>query len=324
MKLPVISIALASLALFASCGSANHSAEAQADTTAVNDTVNENAEAEDADNTIRRKVMDWAKALNTEDRELSLSVYAPTVKFYWETYTAQKAADTRLDLTAKKPGYRLTVDGDILVEEMADGRRKAYFTKSSNYKGKQNSYEAYLIFALQPDGDWRIVEESDLTTDKNLRKRAERRAANVPKDAISGDFDGDGDFDFLWVTANMDSDGYATTPFRLRCNNPELGGLEWNSTRGVVLKNLGSLDGSGRDYLGVMPYSDSSWGMYYVYVFRQGQWVKAIEPFSVWSGSESTQPRVKRASRGGYVTIRYNDMGDDGFNDRRADVPLNR
>lgn len=269
------------------------------------------------DDIVRDKVYTWLRAINKNERSYSLDVYAPQVKFYHETYTAAQCADARAELLAKKPGYKQQIDGYIDISDLDDGRKKAFFTKSSRYNGEPHSYEAYLIFARQPDGDWRIVEEGDLTTDRNLEKRAQRKAAKVPSNAVYGDFDGDGAGEYVWISGAFDDDGYAIDRLVLKSDNNTFSGLSFNAPRGVALANLGKLDGGRCDYLGACPSGDSSWCSYYVYKWVSGSWREAVDSFTIWDGGEYTGPRVESAGHN-YVTIHYNEMNGEDFSTHTA------
>lgn len=278
------------------------------------DIIRENHAADD-DQNIARIVRDWNSSLNNRDSRLARTVYSDKVYFYGEELSGERCIEIRNKNASKTPGWKQFIDEPINVSDLGDGRKLASFTKSSIASGrdKPHHHEAYLIFARDHRGEWRIAEESDQTTDKNLRKRAS--AKRIPAEAISGDFDGDGRTDHLWVTATYDDDGYAVGPVRLASDNPALTGLEWDATRGAMLLNLGKLDGDGRDYLGVIPAFDSSWCTFLTYVNRgRGKWHQPIKEFTVWLGDED-YVRVRRSSRPGYVVIRANDSESDDVDD---------
>lgn len=316
MKLCKILFALILLMLTYACRSAG-SSEAVPDTTEVEPTEADlTAPDGNSDAEVRQAVENWRKAHNLRDYALMQQLYADQVKMYGQRLTAAKCVALKREALNKSEEYRLYIDGDIIVENMPDGSMEAYFTKRSEQDSKSHSYEAYLRLRKNSAGQWQIVDESDLTTDRNLKRRAERRAANIPADAVAGDFDGDGTMEHLWVTARLDEDGYAETPFTLRCESTQIPAYSWNSSRGVALCNLGNLGGGKQDYLGAVPYNDSTWCIFYTLVLKDGKWQQAIPSFSVWTGNDNLplSSFVSRANKPGYVVTMVNDMeSEDPF-----------
>lgn len=301
---------IAAAALCSACA-AKHDSEAKAEET---EAVCEDPEVQ-ADNEVINQVNRWLAALNNGDASMSRQVFAPEVLFYHQKMSGSKCTDMRMDLVKQKPGYRQQIDGDIAVERLSDTRRKASFTKSSAYGGEQNSYEAYLVFEKNAAGEWLIVEEGDLTTDDNLARAEKRKKMGMPKNAVKGDFDGDGINEYIWIQGKYDSDGYAQGPLVLRSENDIIDrSRSWNVGRGVTLHNLGTLAGDRRQFIGALPFSDSSWCTYELLGVKNGK-MKVFTSFTVWEGSDSTEPRVKKGNGPGDVVLRTNDMSGDDFSD---------
>ena len=95
-------------------------------------------------------------------------------------------------------------------------------------------------------------------------------------------------------------------------------GPSWDAPRCVALYNLGRLDDSGKDYLGVVWISGSMWSGYHIYRYDNG-WNEVIEPFSIY-GFENIENRVCKSRIPGYVTIYENDPSD--FSISRREVRL--
>lgn len=315
MKLKKTYIFVAAFMLSATVSCNNQkSADEDSDSAEV---VEENVKS-DADE-IRQVVERWNTSLNNRDEDESRKVYADEVFFYTRDVSGAEATKLRIDLASKDPSWHQSIVTKIKVSDMGDGQFEASFTKESNSDKGTHSYPAYL-YLEKIGGKWKITRESDKVTDKNVAKRK----AGVPKDAIRGDFDGDGSIDYLWIEGRYDSDGYATGPLKLRSDNPKLEGLKWNSSRGVLLFNLGDLNNSNRDFLGCIPCNDSSWTVYEVYGSKNNKWVKPISPFGVWLGDEDYD-RVWKSGRKGYVVIKTNNMADPdgGFDPNTAEVKFN-
>lgn len=157
---------------------------------------------------------------------------------------------------------------------------------------------------------------------KSYTKSRTTSGVKIPKDAVRGDFDGDGKSEYIWITPKFDSEGYVVGPTVLKSNNPKLNGLKLTATRGFILLNLGKLDSTGRDFVGIVPSYDSTWTQFYTYVFRNGKWVQPIAPFSYWESSNYDGPRVIRGRQKGRLGIFYDDMSDDDFNYKYKEVPV--
>lgn len=151
-------------------------------------------------------------------------------------------------------------------------------------------------------------------------------ATSIPEEAIKGDFNGDGLMEYIWVSADSyDEDDYPLTPLVLHSDNTSLDGtLSWdiNGLMGVILVNLGSLDGGKRDYVGMVPYAMSTWCSYSGMYWNGTEWRTAVKPFTAWTGDEEYQ-RIVRGSKTGYVKILVNDQkGDNPWAPRWKQVRL--
>ena len=145
----------------------------------------------------------------------------------------------------------------------------------------------------------------------------------IDKEIIMGDFDGDGEYENIWIEGKLDSDGMAVTPFVLKSDNPKFDGLSWDAPYGVMLYNLGKLDNSDKDFIGAIPEAMSNWESYHVYRFN-GKWKEMIEPFSVYMESD-LNGRVEQSRIPGYVRIYENDMSsDDPTSVTSREVRLNK
>lgn len=267
---------------------------------------------------IRKIVEDWNRSLNEQNRKLSNSVFAPEVAFYTAKLSPEECTDLRLELVRKDPMWSQTIIDPIKVSDNGNGIMIASFTKEVTTRKGVQSYPAYLEFK-RFGGKWKIIKESDEITDKNVSMR------KVPKDAIRGDFDGDGQIDHVWISAKYDEYDFATTPLTLKSDNPKLEGLKWRSGfKGVILVNLGDLNNSHRDFLGAIPHGDSVWVSFETYGFKDLHWKKVIPSFTAWLGDDVLE-RVQPSSRKGYVWIRENDMNDadDMWTSKDREVKLN-
>ena len=268
---------------------------------------------------LTKGVEKWNEATNLRDQKSLEKLFAPEVHFYTLDVPGAEAATQKVERATADPTWGQKIISDVDIEELGDGTYKTSFTKQSESGNGTHTYRAYLIWE-NINGNWYIVRESDLLTDKNQEKHVK-----IPADAISGDFDGDGKTDHLWIEAKYDKDDYIQGKAKMRSDNKALDGLTFEATRGVMLENLGKLKDSKTDFLGVVPQYDSSWTQYYTYVFSNGKWKQPIDAFSFWEGNEDYK-RVKKPKSGrpGYVGIYFNDMSDpeNGFTPTYKEVKL--
>lgn len=287
---------------------------------------NSEQKADDSDDAqIIGLVNEWNRSLNNRDEVASESLYAPEVFFYTENRSAAECSRARVELAMKDPSWKQTIVSEIYVEHSADGKIIASFTKQSDGKKGVNTYPSYLIFQRFGD-DWKIVHESDKLTDYNIEHRkTKNRAVQVPENAIRGDFDADGQIEHVWIEGKYDDEGYAISDMKLKSDNPKLDGINFGRVgRGVVLINVGDLNNSGRDFLGAIPYSESTWCEYFLYGFKNGKWIQPIKSFTVWLGNDDTN-RVWKSDRKGYINISCNEgeTPDDAFESSYRQVKFN-
>ena len=252
----------------------------------------------------------WNEGVNLRDQKALEKLFAPQVFFYTQVIPGTEAARQKVERASADPTWSQKIISDIETEDMGDGIYKTTFTKQSESSKGTHTYRAYLTWE-KINGKWLITKESDLLTDRNQESNMK-----IPADAISGDFDGDGKREHLWIEAKYDDEGYIKGVAKLRSDNKALEGLSWNATRGVTLENLGKISDSKKDFLGVVPEFDSSWSQFYTYVFSNGKWKQPLEAFTIWEGDEDYK-RVTKAKSGtpGYVGIYFNNMNDpeNGF-----------
>ena len=83
-----------------------------------------------------------------------------------------------------------------------------------------------------------------------------------------------------------------------------------------VPRNLGDLNGDGKDEIGIQPgWVTSSWQVYRIFTLKRTGWIDAVPSFSVWLGDEDTNfdtnPPVKKLGNGKVRITTYEWQGDD-------------
>lgn len=137
----------------------------------------------------------------------------------------------------------------------------------------------------------------------------------IPKDAIKGDFNGDGKPEYMWVVKpqlnKAEDDCIGKCIVQIVCSNPAIKPISVEQSIGGTLVNLGDLNGDGTDEIGILPdWFNGCWAAYHVYGLRNNNWLEAIPSFSVhciqW---DETAKFVKKVpGKKGFVTIRYSAM----------------
>lgn len=301
------------LGMFVSCGKSNQNRESNKP-----NQFRETATTPEA--ALTKTVEKWNEATNLRDQNSLEELFAPQVYFYTLELSGAEAARQKVSRANSDPTWGQKIISDIEIEVLDDGSFKTSFTKQSDSSKGTHTYRAYLIWK-NLNGKWVIIRESDLLTDQNQEKHSK-----IPDNAISGDFDGDGKTDHLWIEARYDDNDYIQGKAKLRSDNKALEGLTFEATRGVYIENLGRFSDSKIDFLGVIPAYDSAFTQYYTYAFSTGRWIKPIAEFSYWENDDDTKRVVKpKSGRPGYVGIYFNDLNDsdNGFRLTYKEVKLN-
>lgn len=269
---------------------------------------------------LSKGVEKWNAAVNLRDQKSLEELFAPQVYFYTLEIPGVEAAKQKVERANSDPTWGQKIISDIEIDVLDDGSFKTSFTKQSDSSRGTHTYRAYLIWK-NLNGKWVIIRESDLLTDQN-----QEHHTKIPDNAISGDFDGDGKTDHLWIEATYDDNDYIIGKAKLGSDNKALEGLTFKATRGVFIENLGRLSDTQIDFLGVIPAYDSSFTQYYTYVFSNGGWIKPISEFSFWENDDDTKRVVKpKSGSPGYVGIYFNNLDDpdNGFRLTYKEVKLN-
>lgn len=201
---------------------------------------------------------------------------------------------------------------ELFDREEREDYKKTWFEDLKNFG---NRYTYCFKGAIEDDSFLATDDEDKVQEFIRMNPRIVERTnavvtKSIPNDktVISGDFDGDGQEDHLWIEGEG-TDDYEPVEFVLCSDNPRLDGQTWTAIYGVDLYNVGKLDDSGRDFLGVVPVCMSNWEAYLVYGFRNG-WNESLEPISMFSDNGRNN-RVTKSSTPGYVVIREDKMDFD-------------
>lgn len=272
---------------------------------------NETTESANSYN-FKRLVQDWNKAHLSKDVGIFSNLYDKSVLFYGTRKDKNSCIENKLSLFKKHPDFYQQVYGDIQIENLINTEIKCNFVKRVTVNQATTDYPSYLIFK-KIDGSWKIVTEGDLVTDKNISKH--KPIKNIPKDAVKGDFNGDGVLDYMWlIPPKIDNDGtdcVGSCICHIKFSDPCIPSIKVDDCIGGRPDNEGDLNKNGTDEIGLLPHwFTSCWRGYHVWTFLHGKWVNAVMPIythcNQWD--EGIKPIEIDFNKEGYVIIRYSEF----------------
>jgi hypothetical protein len=255
----------------------------------------------------------WNEANNNKDINVLRSLYDSVVHFYQYKYTVDERLKRKVEYFGKYPDFKQIIEGKIFIDSIRDGLVRINFTKTIIKDNEEEKVAAYLIFVKRNAG-WKIYAESDLKTDRLLSS-----GAQIPGNATEGDFNGDGITDYMWLET-VDK----TEECKIRFSGA-IPPIIVPTCLGGSPVNEGDINDDGADDVGLLPVWESScWKGYFVYTFKENQWVEALEPISThciqWE--KNILPVIKDSTRKGYVFVNYSELTDDGIEVKTKSVRL--
>ncbi len=130
-----------------------------------------------------------------------MQLYAERVKYYQSYYNRQQIRNSKEGMLRKNRQYTQTFR-ELKVTHVSNNVVVLNFLKHVAYKGKHDNYQSYLVLR-KTSGEWRIVEEGDATTDKNLFKREKVFVRGLKRWCVSRSSN--------YVEFNYNSSGYRYT-----------------------------------------------------------------------------------------------------------------
>jgi hypothetical protein len=255
----------------------------------------------------------WNEANNNRDTVTLKTLYDTSIHYYQRKFTINECINRKIEYFAKYPDFTQSIEGNIFVDTLPNGFVKISFTKTIFANNEEQQVPAYLIL-VRSKGVWKIRVESDLKTDKILSS-----GAQIPANAVEGDFNGDGIMDYMWLETIDKSE-----ECKIRFSGP-IPPIIISACLGGSPVNEKDLDGDGADEVGILPVGESScWKGYFVYTFKDNQWTEALEPIDThciqWE--KNIPPVVRDTIRKGYVSINYSELTDNGIEIKTKTVKL--
>ncbi|MBL7726554.1 MAG: hypothetical protein JNM68_02665 [Dinghuibacter sp.] len=265
----------------------------------------------------------WNDAHNRPDSAALLQLFDKYVLYYGVRLPREKVVAQKMKFFRANPGYSQVMDQvNFLVNT---GQQKdVRFMKTVSANGHIATVPARLQL-VQRNNRWVIAGESDSISDARFEA-----AENIPADAETGDFNGDGKKDRVWLVrpivkdGEMDCEGDCNA--RLLLSVPGSAPYIIKNCIGNDPMNLGDLDGNGTDEIGMLhDWFTSCWKAYYVLTFRNNKWQPIIPPVSThctqWE-DEGEMPVKKHPKKKGYVLVRYSVMTEEGIEVKTKTVKL--
>lgn len=266
----------------------------------------------------------WNKAHASKDVGIFSDLYNKTILYYGTQKDKNYCIESKLALFRKYPDYYQQIFGGIQCEKISGTEFKCSFVKRVTFNKKTNDYPSYLVFTKEQDA-WKITTEGDLVTDKNLAKAKDIK---IPKDAIKGDFNGDGVPDYAWLVPPKESecgDCSGTCTSYIKFSDKTIPAIKVESCIGGNPTNLGDLNKNRTDEIGLLPeWCTSCWRGYNVYTLKSNNWIFAVDPFSTHCNQweEGVKPIEIDRNKKGNVLIRYSELTGDDIVTKTKSVPI--
>lgn len=270
-------------------------------------------------------VQEWNTANNKQDIGTLILFYDNEVLFYDTQLKKQDCIAGKLSVFKKYPTLNQQIAGQIKSTTLENGDVKCSFDKVVTTNGATKTYASYLVFR-KVNNAWKIVVESDLTTDANVEKRIMKA-----KGAVLCDVDGDGVKEYAWLTpAPIDTtremtclDDSCTSVIHF--SNKAIPELKIPNCLDAAIDILGDLNNDGKDEIGINPgWWTSCWSGYHVFTLKKGKWILAVPVISTHCNQweEGVKVIQKDPKKPGYVIIHYSELNDDDIVTKTKSIPI--
>ena len=119
---------------------------------------------------IKELVYIWNEASSNADFDTLKQILADKIEYYQTTVSRDYYIKDQKKFFERNPVYGQVLRGDIEVEQISNKQVRAEFVKEVTTKKGIKYYPSYLVFE-KINGKWKIVLESDLISDENIKNR---------------------------------------------------------------------------------------------------------------------------------------------------------
>ena len=120
--------------------------------------------------TLNELVQKWNQSHLLKNSNTFSNLYANSVLFYGLVLSKDKCIQKKINILNKYSDFNQEIFGKIDVVNINKNDFKCYFIKRVTFGQKTKDYPSFLVFSKHND-EWKIIEESDLITEKNLSKK---------------------------------------------------------------------------------------------------------------------------------------------------------
>ena len=131
---------------------------------------------------IKEMVYIWNEASSNADFDTLKKILADKIEYYQTTVSRDYYIRDQKKFFEKNPVYGQVLRGNIEVEQISNKQVRASFIKEVTTKTGINYYPSYLVFE-KINGEWKIVLESDLVSDANIRKQKNAKTKPIGNSA---------------------------------------------------------------------------------------------------------------------------------------------
>ena len=216
----------------------------------------------------------WNSYHNNQELSGFQNLYHDSVFYYGMRVSNQYCSDSKSKALSGK-SYTQYLQN---VQERAIGKYfiRLDFDKLVTYNGKTSSYPSYIVLR-RGEEELKICVEGDKLTDRTLTKKYR---SNIPKDYITGDFDGDGQLEKAWVV-RPEIAGYIDNEGEYSCeiyfSDYSIPIITYGGCIDLNIENLGDFNNDGVHEIGVeRVWATSTRNFYIVYAMCHYNWKEAI------------------------------------------------
>ena len=128
----------------------------------------------------------WNEASSNADFDTLEKISGDKIEYYQSSVTKAYYIFDQKKFFANNPIYGQKIKGDITVTQISNKQAKAEFVKEVTTKKGTKDYPSYLVFE-NVNGEWKLILESDLISDKNAENKQKRVSENPNKSTYKYD-----------------------------------------------------------------------------------------------------------------------------------------